>query len=134
MLPRLCCPPRRTVVLLLSTLLLVSLPLNTHQARRSRIDLPIQNSADAPLEDNIATASGNEAQIVQAEPLVAVVPAPANSSNAPVAVTPKPEEDVPVAAAVTAEQPEQLTDVPPIDTPSVEECETDNLGYELVTG
>lgn len=39
-------------ILLLST--------STNARRHSRIDSPIENAADAPLEDNIATASGVE--------------------------------------------------------------------------
>lgn len=127
MLPRLCCP--------LLCILLVSLPLQTHSARRSRIDapaLPIQNSADAPLEDNLATASGSEpaAVVVAAEPLAN------NTAAALVKVeeAPPPAPPAPVAAAVTQEEPEKLTDVPPIDAPTLDECETDNIGYEIVTG
>lgn len=35
--------------------------------RRSRIDTPIQNAADAPLEDNLATASGSEMVVEKVE-------------------------------------------------------------------
>lgn len=45
---------------MLGILLLTLTTTSTEARRRSRIDSPIENAADAPLEDNIATASGVE--------------------------------------------------------------------------
>lgn len=133
MLPRLC----RQQTALLVILMFVSLPLTTHQARRSRIDLPIQSSANAPPEDNIATASGTDevVQIApQSEALTANNVSATPSSPVVEAASPGADSSAPVAAAVTAQEPERPTEMPPSDTPTVDECETDNLGYEIVTG
>lgn len=106
-------------------------------ARRSRIDLPISNAAEAPAMDNVATASGDESQEVK-------VPAPA-SIIAEAAET----------AAIIADEPEMANKLPlvmpaadPIilaaDTSDVdiqgsvaeleEECDPDMIGFEIVTG
>jgi hypothetical protein len=81
--------------------------LNVDARRRSRIDLPIKNAADAPLEDNIATASGSDVVVEKFE--------------APPPTTLKAKEDETTAAATSSEE-------------SGDECESDNISFELVTG
>lgn len=70
--------------------------------RRSRIDGPIQNAADAPPEDNLATASGADLITERLE---------APNSNAIDEVTSREESST-----------------------SSEECNQDNISFELVTG
>lgn len=109
--------------------ILISSVVVTHAARRSRVDTPVAKTAaaaaastptDEVLDDNVATASGSEPEVLKAEPLVAE------------------KQDVPVTEALIADRAdtdqEQLTDAPPMDIPTVEECEADNIGYEIVTG
>lgn len=133
-----------------TALLLCLLVTSQTSARRSRIDLPIQNSADAPAEDNLATASGNESEI-----LMQPVPLQSNNNN-------KEKEKVPIiteaasdpikndiveeTASVTdindandsdgiADDENKPTEATSLDNiPPVEECEPDNIGYEIVTG
>lgn len=74
--------------------------------RRSRIDLPIQNAADAPLEDNLATASGSEMVVEKLE-----LPPPTTTSSK----NQKEEE------STSSRQ-------------SSDECKSDNISFELITG
>lgn len=83
--------------------------LSVDARRRSRIDLPIQNAADAPLEDNIATASGVEK--VEAEKL-----------EAPTTVT-----TTDVAEAVSESTSSE-------ESAAFEDCDVDNISFELITG
>lgn len=46
-------------ILIALCLVLICTSSSVHARRRSRIDLPIKDSADAPLEDNIAMASSS---------------------------------------------------------------------------
>lgn len=92
--------------------------------------VPVAAVADEPsvvLDDLVATATGSEPEMVKAEPLVAEPPQMMTDMK-----------DVPVTEALISEradaEQEQLTDAPPIDTPTMEECEADNIGYEIVTG
>lgn len=52
--------------------LLVTSSLEVEARRRSRIDSPIQPAAEAPLEDNLATASGNDEVVATFEKLPTV--------------------------------------------------------------
>lgn len=95
------CPNLR-LVLVLGILLLST---STDARRRSRIDSPIENAADAPLEDNIATASGVEE--VRSE-----------------------DDDEPVSTVVdTTLVPQQKA-----ADPTSAECGPENISFELVTG
>lgn len=85
--------------------LLITSSLAVDARRRSRIDSPIENAADAPLEDNLATASGSEVVTEKVE---------APSTPAPAVTTKNKEKD-----AVVEKK---------------EECNTDNISFELVTG
>lgn len=64
------CPRLRLITILGIILLINSLTTSVHARRKSRQDSPIENAADAPLEDNLATASG--AELVQSEDIVEV--------------------------------------------------------------
>lgn len=63
------CPNLRLVLVL--GILVLALTTTTTEARRRRrqIDSPIENAADAPLEDNLATASGVEETRSDEEPV-----------------------------------------------------------------
>lgn len=86
--------------------LLITSSLAVDARRRSRIDSPIENAADAPLEDNLATASGSEDVVEKVE--------------AP---------PVTLATAVTKEITEK-----DLVVEKKEECNSDNISFELVTG
>lgn len=87
----------------LIALLALLFTLQVDARRRSRIDLPIQNAADAPLEDNIATASGSDVVVEKFE--------------APPPTTPKAKEDETTSSAESSD-----------------ECKSDNISFELITG
>ena len=86
--------------------LLFTLSTQVDARRRSRIDLPIQNAADAPLEDNLATASGSDVVVEKFEA------APPTTSKA------EKEEET------TSSSSEESSD----------ECKSDNVSFELITG
>lgn len=134
--------PRRLMTLGTLSICLVVVVLasaiNTVNARRSRIDLPIKNPADAPLEDNLATATGNESEVVPAvaEPLTSNKekdPPSPPATDAPISDT-KEESSTDLANDIVNElEEDDKTEMPP-DVPTVEDCEPDNIGYEIVTG
>lgn len=64
------CPRLRLITILGIILLINTLTTSVHARRKSRQDSPIENAADAPLEDNLATASG--AELTQSEEVVEV--------------------------------------------------------------
>jgi hypothetical protein len=78
---------------------------SVHARRRSRIDSPIENAADAPLEDNIATASDN-VEAFRSEELIDTT-------------TNEPRSNP--ADAIETETKKS-------------ECNTENVSFELVTG
>jgi len=103
---------------ILVVLCLVILSTSVNARRRSRIDVPIKNAADAPLEDNVAQASTAEQQ-----------------------QQPQPQtEAVSPALPVTTLQTETVDDneVSSSESTSSEElqdCDNiDNISFELVTG
>ena len=79
-----------------------------HARRRSRIDLPIKNAADAPLEDNVAVESGNAEES-------ATVPQP---------------------TTLQADLAESINDVSESSSSEeLQDCDNiDNISFELVTG
>lgn len=82
-----------------------------HARRRSRIDLPIKNAADAPLEDNAAVETGNE-------------DATASAVSAAQPTT------------VQADLTESNNDVSEISSSEeLQDCDNiDNISFELITG
>lgn len=99
---------------------------NTH-ARRSRIDLPITNAAEAPTPDNIATASGDEPHEVKVE-------IPADFSASTSAATSAAYSGVPqLSPAMMLHQSDSGVATEMIVDPE-EECDPDMIGFEIVTG
>lgn len=92
--------------------LVLASSMSSDARRRSRLDLPIQVSADAPLEDNLATASDSEVAVAKLE-----MPASSLAKEQPK------EETNKKAAAETDE-----------DSTHPAECNSDNINFELVTG
>jgi hypothetical protein len=92
-------PSLRTTTVLACLALALASTLSPVEAakRRSRLELPIVKPAEAPPEDNIATASGSEPQYEKVE-------APATEVSEPI---------------------DEYTD---------EECDPDNVAFELITG
>lgn len=107
--------PRRTWLLLLVTFLSVTSSIDGAK-RRSRLDLPIAKVAEAPLEDNLATASGADVQIVKLNATT--------TTTTPAAVVASLEGDV-----SDIDNKNEL-----LDDEYVEECDPDNTAFELVTG
>lgn len=99
------CPKLRLITILGIILLINSLTTSVHARRKSRQDSPIENAADAPLEDNIATASGTD--LTQSEEIVEV-----------------PTESRKTEATSTIES----------TSTSNAECNSENISFELVTG
>lgn len=83
---------------------LISVSTHVNARRRSRIDFPIQNAADAPLEDNLATASGSDVAVEKFE-----LPTPTTAKV-------------------------QKEGEPTSSEESSDECKSDNISFELVTG
>lgn len=106
-------------------------------ARRSRIDLPISNAAEAPAMDNVATASGDESQEVK-------VAAPASiiaETAAVIADETEMASKLPLVmpAAVNADAVALADDTSDVDIQGSvaeveEECDPDMIGFEIVTG
>lgn len=93
---------------LLVLCLVISSCITVHARRRSRIDLPIKNAADAPLEDNVAVESGKEE-------------AAALSAPQPTTVLPDVAESNDVSESNSSEE--------------LQDCDNiDNISFELITG
>lgn len=97
---------------------LISTSIQT-DARRSRIDLPITNAADAPASDNIATATGVEPQAVK-------VPAP-ESDMVDMASSTTIGQLTPTPASISTDSHGAVAEIE-------EECDPDMIGFEIVTG
>lgn len=80
-----------------------------HARRRSRIDLPIKNAADAPLEDNVAVETGNSED-------TATVSQPTTTLQADLS-----ESINDVSESTSSEE--------------LQDCDNiDNISFELITG
>lgn len=102
--------PKLNTIAILCLLAMTCLSVDAR--RRSRIDLPIQNATSAPLEDNLVTTSGLEK--VEAEKLEAPAPTTIQSDIA--------DEDK-VSESNSSEE-----------SPSYEDCDLDNISFEMITG
>lgn len=111
-------------------------------ARRSRIDLPISNAAEAPVMDNVATASGNESQemkvpapaVVIAEHTAAAATADESQMPAAAAIT---QSDLPApisSAGSSSDDDGDSGEAQIMQADSEEECDPDMIGFEIVTG
>lgn len=86
---------------------LIASVMSAETRRRSRIDSPIQIPADAPFEDNLATASDVSEAI----------------------------EELPPLSVVKEKKKEEVTGEKDNSGESLsEECEANNISFELVTG
>ena len=99
-----------TNLLLVTILGLLLVSTSVEARRRSRIDLPIENPAEAPLEDNLATASGSDVVVEKFE-----VPPPTSLK--------KEEKEGGGEEEVSSSE----------DSSSAE-CKSDNISFELITG
>lgn len=121
--------------------LIATSSLTTAAKRRQRLDTPIVKAAEAPLEDNTATASGIEAEAIKIEgPLANYQPQEENfdgaataagsklaiesSSSASTAQTSSVSADVTSAIALSLQADSEF-DV---------DCDPDMVGFEIVTG
>lgn len=111
--------------------LIATQPVPTWSARRSRIDTPsasIRNSAaEAPVNDNVATASDHDPQVTAAH-----VEAPAASSA-------ETNFELPAASAAGSSEhaAPSANKEGAVDTGSAqvyEECDPDMIGFEIITG
>ena len=94
-------------------LLILSSSLKVDAAkRRSRVDLPILNPADAPSKDNLATPSGSEMIIENMK------------QNNIITVTSEKTDLIDV---------DRVSEYSNEDI-SYDECDSDNISFELVTG
>lgn len=94
---------------LLVLCLVISSCITVHARRRSRIDLPIKNAADAPLEDNVAVESGKEEAAAVSAPQPTTVQADIAESSNDVSESNSSEE--------------------------LQDCDNiDNISFELITG
>lgn len=104
-------------------------------ARRSRIDLPISNAAEAPVMDNVATASGNESQEIKVHAPAAIIAE--HSAAAAAEETPSPiaqSDDDSAAAPVVDTSDSDSGEAQIVQSDSEEECDPDMIGFEIVTG
>lgn len=130
-------------------IVLLSSSLTSGIRRKSKIDLPIANAADAPPNDNIALASSNDATKFDEQPSAqalantekpvnsAAAAAPSSSSlSSAGAVSPAQQTGaqsniLPTPAAVSsplADNSVSSAENEPID------CDPDMIGFEIITG
>lgn len=118
-------------------IVLLSSSLTNGVRRRSKIDLPIANAADAPLNDNIAQATSNDGpQVTKFEDqpsaqALANTEKPVNSPvSAPLQAIPQ-SVSLPASAALSP----SLTDnsVSSAENEAIE-CDPDMIGFEIITG
>lgn len=118
-------------------IVLLSSSLTNGIRRKSKIDLPIANAADAPPNDNIAQATSNdEPQVTKFEE---------QPSAQALANTEKPVNSIALAAQTGAQsislQPSAAALSPSLVDNSVSsgeneavECDPDMIGFEIITG
>lgn len=94
---------------LLVLCLVISSCITVHARRRSRIDLPVKKSADAPLEDNVAIGSVKEEALALSAPQTTTMEPDIAESNSDVNENSSSEE--------------------------LQDCDNiDNISFELITG
>lgn len=117
--------PKLRNFILLAMLVAITTP-NTH-ARRSRIDLPITNAAEAPAPDNIATASGDEPHEIKVETPADFIASTSAATSAALSGVPQ------LSPAMMLHQSDSGVATEMIADPE-EECDPDMIGFEIVTG
>ncbi|XP_062536166.1 uncharacterized protein LOC134205176 [Armigeres subalbatus] len=116
--------PRSLHSTFLACLLLASALSIEGAKRRSRLDLPISKPADAPLEDNIATASGSDPAYERADQVAVVA-----TNAAPTATSTETDAGANSSGSGSSENSSQM-----IDEYTDEDCDPDFVAFELVTG
>lgn len=124
-------------------IVLLSSSLTSGVRRKSKIDLPIANAADAPPNDNIALASStNEATKFEEQPSAQALSNTEKPVNLAAAAVPA------VASAPAQTQSAQSNSLPSpaaVSSPLVDnsvssgeneaiECDPDMIGFEIITG
>lgn len=112
-------------------IVLLSSSLTNGVRRKSKIDLPIANAADAPPNDNIALASSNDATKFDDQPAaqaLANTEKPVSSAAQPPAAQPNSQ---PLSAA--AASPANDNSGSSGENEAIE-CDPDMIGFEIITG
>lgn len=115
-------------------IVLLSSSMTSGVRRKSKIDLPIANAADAPPNDNIALASSNDATKFEEQPAaqaLANTEKPVNAAAQAPAQTAAQSSSLPSPAAATS----SLTDNSGSSGENEAiECDPDMIGFEIITG
>lgn len=126
-------------------IVLLSSSLTNGVRRKSKIDLPIANAADAPPQDNIALASSNDATKFEDQPsaqALANTEKPVNLAAAAAAAAALPAASAPAQASAQSNSlPSPAAVSLPLADNSVSsgeneavECDPDMIGFEIITG
>lgn len=112
-------------------IVLISTSATNGVRRKSKIDLPIANAADAPFTDNIAQSSTNQQVTKNEAPLTVAAAAAAT------AATEKPINSI-ASAATNGNQSPASTATLTDNSAAIEndgiECDPDMIGFEIITG
>lgn len=100
-------------------IILVSSAVTNGVRRKSKIELPIANAAEAPFDDNVAVASENEPTHVDAPS--SIVDKPQQPSAAAISLPSSTESPEPDNAAASGEN-------------DINDCDPDMIGFEIITG
>lgn len=123
--------------------LIATSSLTTAAKRRQRLDTPIVKAAEAPLEDNTATASGTETETIKVEGPLANYQPQEEVFDAATASGSKLAADVESSSATssTAAASSVSADVTSAIALSLQadsefdvDCDPDMVGFEIVTG
>lgn len=122
--------------------LIATSSLTTAAKRRQRLDTPIVKAAEAPLEDNTATASGTETETIKIEgPLANYQPqeevldaATASGSKLAADVESSSATSSTAASSVSAEVTAAIALSLQADSEFDVDCDPDMVGFEIVTG
>lgn len=106
-------------------IILVSSAMTNGIRRKSKIDLPIANAAEAPFDDNVAVASANDATKVDAPPSIAI--AEKQQPSAAAVSLPSSTE----SAAASSSLPDNAAASGEND---IADCDPDMIGFEIITG
>lgn len=120
---------RKPIFVLLAIGLLAASP--TQAARRSRIDTPIANPAEAPPGDNLAMESNdapdNKVEVPASQP-------PSGYSSTESSDLVEVSQSTSASSITAASSADKLTDVNGATGEIEEECDPDMVGFEIITG
>lgn len=111
-------------------IILLSSAMTNGIRRKSKIDLPIANAAEAPFDDNVAVASANDATKVDAPPAIAIAEKQQQQPSAAAVSMPSSTEMAAVAAA-SSSLPDNAAANGEND---IADCDPDMIGFEIITG